>query len=168
MWNIGSDMAESIPILITFLVRASLIALFLPFSALDKVLNHAAAIRQARQIGIGPVLAGALIATGLCVEIICSIGVMTGIADRLAAFVFAGYCATTAVLYERFWACRDFTLVGPSEGRDVFWDFMKNFAVAGGFLLITFGTTAATVDQFFANPLSSSHSYDHSPATEGN
>jgi putative oxidoreductase len=41
----------------------------------------------------------------------------------------------------------------------LFWDFLKNFALAGGLLLITFDTGAATVDLFFSNPLSSSHPY---------
>ena len=36
---------------VTFLVRASLVALFLPFSAFDKVLNFDQAVAQAAQSG---------------------------------------------------------------------------------------------------------------------
>ena len=39
------------------------------------------------------------------------------------------------------------------------WDFWKNFALAGGFLLVTFGTTAGSVDSFFTDPLGSTHPY---------
>jgi putative oxidoreductase len=50
-------------------------------------------------------------------------------------------------------------LRGPSHGRDTFWDFLKNLALAGGFLMLTFGSTAAGVADFAARPLASSHPY---------
>jgi len=81
------------------------------------------------------------------------------VADRLAAFVLAGYCVVTALLFKQFWKQPDFKLVGKSRGRDVFWDFLKNFAVAGGFLMITVGPNAASVGRFIAAPLASSHPY---------
>jgi putative oxidoreductase len=42
-------------------------------------------------------IATALIVVGFLVEIIMSLGVITGIADRAAAFVLAGYCGVTAL-----------------------------------------------------------------------
>jgi hypothetical protein len=39
------------------------------------------------------------------------------------------------------------------------WNFLKNFALGAGFLLISFGTDAASVGRFFTHPLSSSHRY---------
>ena len=150
---------DEISIIITFLTRLSLVLLFLPFSALDKVLNFKAAVGQAGEIGVARPLAAALILVGLTVEVVMSLGVLTGIADRLAAFILAGYCAATAILYKQFWTKPDFRLLGPSEGREVFWDFLKNFAVAGGFLVVTFGTSAGTVGDFFAAPFSSTHPY---------
>ncbi|MBP0617884.1 DoxX family membrane protein [Jiella mangrovi] len=149
----------TLEILITFLTRLSLVLLFFPFSAFDKIANFAAATGQAGQAVKSPILARGLILTGLFVEVVMSLGVLTGICDRLAAFILAGYCAATAVLFKQFWRTSDFRLVGPSMGRDTFWDFCKNFAVAGGFLLITFGTGAATVDPFFAAPFSSTQPY---------
>jgi putative oxidoreductase len=151
-------------VVIAFLCRLALIALFMPFSALDKVLDFSGAVGQAREIGVGRTLGAALILAGLFVEVIMSLGVLTGIADRFAALVLAGYCAATAVLYKRFWATGDFALRGPSKGRDLFWDFWKNIAVAGGFLLVAFGTTAQSVDAFFEAPFSSSEPYLRSEA----
>ncbi|MCK5930867.1 MAG: DoxX family membrane protein [Fulvimarina manganoxydans] len=149
----------TLEILITFLTRLSLVLLFFPFSAFDKIANFKAATGQAGQAVSSPMLARGLILIGLFVEIVMSLGILTGIADRLAAFILAGYCAATAIFFKQFWRTDDFRLIGASKGRETFWDFLKNFAVAGGFLLITFGTTAGTVDAFFANPLSSTQPY---------
>ncbi|MBB3951503.1 DoxX family protein [Aureimonas jatrophae] len=146
-------------ILVAFLTRLSLVLLFLPFSALDKVLNFADATKQAGQATSSHGVAKALILTGLFVEVVMSLGVLTGVADRLAAFILSGYCAVTAVLFKQFWRAPDFRLRGPSTGRETLWDFLKNFAVAGGFLLVTFGPTAGSVDRFFADPFGSTHPY---------
>jgi putative oxidoreductase len=88
-----------------------------------------------------------------------SLGVVTGIADRLAAFVLGGYCVVTALLWKQFWVPGDFWRAGESRGRNLFWDFMKNFSLAGGFLLVTFGTTDMTVGRFLAHPFASSNPY---------
>ena len=145
--------------LVAFLARLSLVGLFLPFSALDKVLNFGGATKQAEEAVPSPNAARTLVVVGLFVEIVMSAGVMTGIADRAAAFVLAGYCAITAVLWKQFWRKPDFRLRGPSRGREVFWDFLKNFAVAGGFLALAWGPSAAGIDSFVHAPLASSHPY---------
>ena len=88
-----------------------------------------------------------------------SLAILTGIVDRLAAFILAGYCIVTAMLWKQFWRKRDFRLKGKSQGRELFWDFLKNLAIAGGFLLLAFGTDPEGVQRFLANPLSSSHPY---------
>jgi putative oxidoreductase len=44
-------------------------------------------------------------------------------------------------------------------GRGLFWDFMKNFSLAGGFLLLTFGLNQASVSVFLAHPWASSQPY---------
>ena len=41
-----------------------------------------------------------------------------------------------------------------------FWDFLKNFALAGGFLLLAFGPNATGVGSFLHHPLASSHPYE--------
>jgi len=146
---------------VTLLVRALLVVLFLPFSALDKVVNFSGALDQAEELKAGRGVATGLILVGLGVEILMPLGILTGVADRMAAFILAGYCGVTALLWKPFWKPGDFRFRGPSKGRDLFWDFLKNFALAGGFLLITFGGTRDGVARFIHDPLASSHPYTH-------
>lgn len=142
-------------IVVTFLMRVVLVMLFFPFSTLDKVLNFRGAVRQAAEVS--QAAAVPLILVGMSVEIFMSLGIVTGIADRLAAFIMGGYCAATALLWKQFWKPGDFWSGG--KGRDLFWDFFKNFALGAGFLLITFGTGPADVGGFLSHPLASSHPY---------
>lgn len=150
----------ALAVLLAFLARLSLVLLFLPFSALDKVLNFEAAVGQAHQAIGSRALDRALIFAGLFVEVVMSAGVLTGIADRFCAVVLAGYCAVTALLWKPFWTTDDFRLKGTSAGREMFWDFLKNFAVAGGFLALATGPSATGVSRFLAAPLASSHPYE--------
>ena len=144
-------------------VRYLLVMLFFPFSALDKLLNFKGAVGQAKQIVASDTLATALILVGLSVEILMPIGILTGVADRLAAFIMAGYCGATALLWKQFWKPGDFWRRGDSKARDLFWDFLKNFSLAGGFLLLTFGLSTASVHLFFDHPFASSHPYAQVP-----
>jgi putative oxidoreductase len=146
-------------IAITFAVRMLLVVLFLPFSALDKIFNFSGAVGQASETGAGRGFAVLLILAGLCVEILMPLGILTGIADRFAAFILAGYCGVTALLWKQFWKPGDFWAGGNSAGRALFWDFLKNFALAGGFLLLTFGGTQDGVMRFLNHPLASSQPY---------
>jgi len=146
-------------------VRCLVVILFLPFSALDKIVNFRGAVAQAKEQAPSEGAARLLILAGLCVEIVMPLGIVTGVADRLAAFILAGYCGVTALLWKQFWRPGDFWRSGQSEGRALFWDFLKNFSLAAGFLLITFGTNAASVENFIAHPLASSHPYTLAKAT---
>ncbi|MBV8612234.1 MAG: DoxX family protein [Acetobacteraceae bacterium] len=141
-------------------IRYLLVSLFFPFSALDKVLNFDGAVSQAKEMAPDDTSAKAMILAGLAVEVGAPIAILTGRFDRLAALVMAGYCGATAVLFKRFWEPGDFWRPGPSRGRDLFWDFMKNFSLDGGYLLITFGTRAGAGRGFLANPFSSTRPYD--------
>jgi putative oxidoreductase len=149
----------TLSLLIAFGLRCLLVVLFLPFSALDKIINFSGAVKQAAEVASSAGIARALIFVGLFVEVVMSLGVITGVADRLAAFVLAGYCGTTAILWKQFWKPGDFFVRGESRGRALFWDFLKNFSLAGGFLLVTFGTGADAVRTFLADPMASSHPY---------
>ncbi len=151
-------------IAVAFMTRLLLVALFLPFSALDKVLEFDAAVDQARQTFRARPVAILAIVAGLSIEVVMSAGVLSGVLDRVAALVLAGYCVVTALLWKRFWQPRDFWVPGESRARGLFWDFWKNVAVAGGFLLVTFGTDATSVDRFLADPWSSTHPYVHRSA----
>ncbi|MGH7033718.1 MAG: hypothetical protein ACREFL_08320 [Stellaceae bacterium] len=133
--------------------------LFLPFSALDKIVGFGGAVKQAQEVFKPRMLAIAVLLCGLGIEIVMSIGVVTGFADRMAALIIAAYCAATAILYKRFWAQGDFWAAGDSKGRGLFWDFLKNFSLGAGFLLIVIGTNGSGLRPFLAHPLASSHPY---------
>ncbi|MDQ2878975.1 MAG: DoxX family membrane protein, partial [Pseudomonadota bacterium] len=126
--------------IVALVVRCGLVMLFLPFSALDKVLNFNGAIDQCGQVFKPKVLAAIVLLCGLAIEIFCSLGVVTGIADRASALIIAGYCAATAILYKQFWAQGDFWSDPDGKGRTLFWDFLKNLSLGAGFLLIVVGT----------------------------
>ena len=146
-------------LVVIFAVRLLLVVLFLPFSALDKLLNFQQAVSQASEAVSARWLAVGLVLAGLAIEVLMSLAILTGLADRLAAFILAAYCLVTAVLWKQFWRSPDFRLRGQSAGREVFWDFLKNSALAGGFLILSLGTTASELRRFVANPLESSHPY---------
>jgi putative oxidoreductase len=137
--------------------RALLVILFLPFSALDKILNFRGAVGQAREIVPGS-LAVILILAGLSVEILMPLAILTGTADRLAGLIMAGYCMVTALLWKQFWQPGDFWQGSDSKGRNLFWDFLKNFSLAGGFLLLVVGSHGGLA-AVMAHPLGSSHPY---------
>jgi putative oxidoreductase len=144
---------------LTLAFRYLLVMLFLPFSALDKVLNFDEAVAQARQSIPSDRAARFAIVAALGIEIIMPLGILTGRADRLAAVILAGYCGTTALLWKQFWKPGDFWSAGSSRARDLFWDFLKNLSLAGGFLLITFGTDVGQVAAQLSHPQVSSHPY---------
>jgi putative oxidoreductase len=146
---------------VAFAARALLVMLFLPFSALDKVLNFKQAVGQAAEAAPSRALATVLIVAGFGVEVFMSLAILTGIADRMAALILAGYCVVTALLWKPFWKAPDFRLQGASRGREIFWDFLKNLALAGGFLTLAFGASSSGFQQFLAHPLASSHPYSH-------
>lgn len=146
-------------ILMILAVRCLLVMLFLPFSALDKVLNYRQAVDQAALAIKSRPLAALLIVVGFGVEVLMSLGILTGLFDRFAAFILGGYCIVTALLWKQFWKADDFRLKGVSRGRDIFWDFWKNIALAGGFLILAVGPDAGAVRQFWHHPLASSHPY---------
>jgi putative oxidoreductase len=149
----------STPALVALIVRYVLVVLFLPFSALDKIFGFEGAVRQAQEVFKPRPLAAAVLMCGLAIEVIMSLGVVTGFADRMAALVLAAYCAATALLYKRFWAPGDFWAAGDSQGRTLFWDFLKNLSLGAGFLLIVIGTNGSGLRPFLAHPLASSHPY---------
>ena len=103
-------------ILAVFRRACLLVALFFPFSALDKILNFEQAIGQAAEPRLPAPWRRLLILAGLGVEISCRSAILTGVADRLAAFMLAGYCVVTALLWKQFWKAPDFRLRGTAEG----------------------------------------------------
>ena len=148
--------ASDITVLI---VRCGLVFLFLPFSALDKMLGFQHAVDQAQQVFKPRVLAIVALTCALVIELLMSLGVITGIADRACALVLAGYCAATAILYKQFWAQGDFWANPDGKGRGLFWDFLKNLSLGAGFLLIVVGTDGQGLQPFLDHPFASSQPY---------
>jgi len=144
---------------VALVVRYGLVLLFLPFSALDKVFGFDHAVKQAQSLFKPRPIAVAMILIGLFVEVVCTLGVVAGVADRACAFVIAGYCAATAVLYKRFWAQDDFWSDPDGKGRTLLWDFLKNLSLGAGFLLIVVGTDGRGLAGFLHAPFASSHPY---------
>jgi putative oxidoreductase len=149
----------TISIGLALVIRIFLVSLFLPFSALDKVLDFRSALAQAREAVPNRTAATGLILAGLFVEVFMSAGVVSGIADRVSAFVLAGYCGATALVWKQFWLPGDFWSSSDGKARALFWDFWKNLALGAAFLLVVFGTNAASISHFLAHPTISSHPY---------
>ena len=148
----SSDIAELV-------VRCGLVLLFLPFSALDKIVGFDHAVAQAQKVFKPRALAIVILLGGLAIEIFMSLGVITGIADRACALVIAGYCASTAILFKRFWAQGDFWVDPNGKGRGLFWDFLKNLSLGAGFLLIVVGADGSGLHPFLEHPFASSQPY---------
>ena len=104
-------------------------------------------------------LAAAVILIGLGIEVFMSLGVISGVADRACAFVIAGYCAATAVLFKQFWKPGDFWSDADGKARGLFWDFLKNLSLGAGFLLIVVGTDGRGFNAFLDHPFASSQPY---------
>jgi len=116
--------------------RVCLVVIF-PFSGLDKIVNWDNALKQAAS-GFLPG-APVLLVLGMIVEFGTPICIVSGWHDGLAAFVLAGYCAVTAILYHNFWAYPRFWSP-DSAGYPHVWDFLKNFGLVGGLLLLILGS----------------------------
>jgi putative oxidoreductase len=149
--------------LAALIVRYGMVMLFLPFSALDKIVNFDNAVKQAREVFRPRALAVAVLMTGLAIEAFCTLGVVSGIADRASAFVIAGYCAVTALLFKRFWAQGDFWSDPNGKGRGLFWDFLKNLSLGAGFLLLVVGADGSGLQTFVDHPFASTHPYGRAP-----
>ena len=147
------------PVIAALVVRYGLVLLFLPFSALDKIFGFDHAVKQAQSMVKPRAIAIAMILLGLFVEVICTLGVVSGVADRACALIIAGYCAVTAVLYKQFWAQGDFWSDPDGKSRTMLWDFLKNLSLGAGFLLIVIGTDGMGLAPFLHAPFASSNPY---------
>ena len=123
---------------VELIARICLVGMF-PFSALDKLLHRADALAQARSSIVPAVLAPALLLAGGLLEVVGPVCVVSGWMAGPAALLLALYCAATALLFHAFWNRGDFWRPGASQGRTHFWDFTKNFGLAGGLLLVAAG-----------------------------
>jgi putative oxidoreductase len=116
--------------------RILIVGIF-PFSFLDKVINWDNALKQATSSWLpgGP----ALLILAMAVELITPPMIVLGFYDGIAAFILAGYCAVTAVVYHAFWTYPRFWSP-QSEGYPHVWDFLKNFGLVGGLIFVMYAS----------------------------
>lgn len=138
-------------IAVPLIARVCLVIMF-PFSAFDKIVHWKEAMQQATS----SILSGGavLIVIAIVVEFVTPACIVIGWHDRLAAIVLAGFCAVTAILYHPFWKHPHFWSKA-GEGRSHFWDFLKNFGLVGGLLLLAIGGMPVSASSVLEHPLSS-------------
>jgi putative oxidoreductase len=134
------------------LLRICLVVLF-PFSGLDKIVNWSDAKKQA---GPGAV-ATAMLAAAIVVELLTPVCIVLGWHDRLAAFILAGFCVVTAVLYHQFWRFPDFWRFKAGEGLEHFWEFLKNFGLVGGLGLVVLAPRTLPATEVLSHPFASTY-----------
>lgn len=125
--------------------RLCLVAMF-PFSAIDKLWHWKNSLAQTRSGGLvgDPAVARAMLVAAILLEGLTPICIVTGWLDRPAAALLAGFCFVTAFLYHPFWRYPDFfSPDDASVAREHFWQFLKNFGLVGGLLLVVFAGTLA-------------------------
>jgi putative oxidoreductase len=118
---------------VAFIARLCLVLIF-PFSALSKIFDQQAAMAQAAHgwLPLPPSVAALLLVLGGMLEVIGPVCILLGFYRRQAALLFIFYVIATAVLFHNFWS---FPFNGDAWNEN-FWPFLKNFALAGGFLYI--------------------------------
>jgi putative oxidoreductase len=118
---------------LAFTARLFLVALF-PFSALNKIFDYQSAMAQAAHgwIPLPPLLAALLLVLGGILEVVGPLCILLGIFRRQAALLFIFYVIVTAFLFHNFWS---FPFNGDAWNTN-FWEFLKNFGLAGGFLYV--------------------------------
>ncbi len=145
-------------VLFPFIVRLCLVALF-PFSALHKLLFWREALEQARSSFMPGWTAPPMLVAAMALEVAAPAMILAGWHDRAAALALALYCVVSALMYHRFWRCPDFWTPGHSRGRTEFWDFLKNFGLVGGLLLLAFGTQQMPMAALVRHPGASTAVY---------
>ena len=141
--------------LIGFAARLCLVAMF-PLSAIDKVWHWRASIKQTEQAklpGAAPMLIAAIAVEGLA-----PLCILAGWQDRPAAVILAGFCVVTAFLYHPFWRYADFfSPRDDSVAREHFWQFLKNFGLVGGLLLVVLAGSLSRLGEVVQPAAWSSH-----------
>jgi putative oxidoreductase len=135
------------------LARIFLVGMF-PFSGLDKIVHWDLALQQAASSFLPA--APLLLVLGMIVEFVTPVCIVLRIFDRLAAFVLAGFCVLTAVLYHDFWNYPGLFAPGGGPALDHFWEFLKNFGLAGGLMFVMLGARTKPFGDFARHPLSRS------------
>lgn len=118
------------------LARIFIVWIF-PFSFLDKIINWDAAVKQASSSWLPG--GAALLYPAMAVELLTPPMIVFGFYDGIAAFILAGYCVVTGIVYHHFWTYPRFWEAG-SEGYPHIWDFFKNFGLVGGLIFVMYAS----------------------------
>ncbi|MGP4714798.1 MULTISPECIES: DoxX family protein [unclassified Psychrobacter] len=103
------------------------------FSGFSKITGYAGTAAYMESVGVPSMLLPLVIA----LEILGGIAVLVGFKARLVSLLIAGFSIVSAILFHQFW--NDESQMNP---------FMKNIAMAGGFLMIfAHGLGAYSIDK---------------------
>jgi putative oxidoreductase len=113
------------------------IVLIFPFSCLDKIINWDHALKQVYSGWLpgGPVL----LILAIIVELVAPLMIVFRFYDGIAAFILAGYCVVTGIVYHNFWSYPRFWSP-ESEGYPHVWEFLKNVAIVGGLIFVMYSS----------------------------
>ena len=144
----------SVAALVWYGARLCLVAMF-PFSAIDKLWHWRNSLAQTKSSGLRG--GKTMLVAAILIEGLTPLLIVSGWHDRLGAFLLAGFCVVTAFLYHPFWKGPDFfSPADDSKSREHFWQFLKNFGLAGGLALVIFGGAMTPPQEVFDHPLGSS------------
>ncbi|WP_413521242.1 DoxX family protein [Psychrobacter glacincola] len=109
-----------------------LLSMIFIFSGFTKITGYAATQGYMEAMGVP----GMLLPLVIAVELLGGIAILLGFKARLVAILMAGFSIVSALLFHQFWI--DESQMNP---------FMKNIAMAGGFLMIfAHGAGAYSID----------------------
>ena len=98
-----------------------LLSMIFIFSGFGKITGYAATQGYMESMGVP----GMLLPLVIALELFGGIAILLGFKARLIALLFVGFNVVSALIFHQFWV--DASQMNP---------FMKNIAIAGGFLLI--------------------------------
>ncbi len=108
------------------------ISMIFIFSGFSKITGYAATAGYMESVGVPSMLLPLVIA----LELLGGIAILIGFKARLISLLFVGFNIVSAIIFHQFW--NDESQMNP---------FMKNIAMAGGFLMIfAHGPGAYSVD----------------------
>jgi len=108
------------------------ISMIFIFSGFSKITGYAATAGYMESVGVPSILLPLVIA----LELLGGIAVLIGFKARLISLLFVGFNIVSALIFHQFW--NDESQMNP---------FMKNIAMAGGFLMIfAHGSGAYSID----------------------
>ena len=109
-----------------------LLSMIFIFSGFTKITGYAATQGYMEAMGVP----GMLLPLVIAVELFGGLAILFGFKARLVAILMAGFSVVSALLFHQFWV--DESQMNP---------FMKNIAMAGGFLMIfAHGAGAYSID----------------------